>query len=226
MATSTKSFNPNACVSLSDLQLLQSNVNIINTGEFVNIKGIPNIRLTSPILWAGADDYGKSHVTFKVTKEEYDSYISYYNANIKPKLEALFVDPSAVALGRVNKKKKNNALEVKHASFYEDSKSDNGGMVFKLRLYNTTLLNLVMDDATSNTIKLEDIKWKSMAEAFVFFGLTKDREGIYYIRGYLKRLYVKHDSALETISEVDTQPYVPSFFLPSSYTLAEAIPEI
>jgi hypothetical protein len=226
MASNSNSFNPNACVSLSDLQLLQSNVNITNKGEFTNIKGIPNIRLTSPIYWAGEDDYGKSHVLFKVTKEEYDSYLSYYNANIKPKLEALFVDPNAVALGRVNKKKKSAALEVKHASFYEDSKSDNGGMVFKLRLYNSSLLNLVMDDGTSNTIKLEDIKWKSMAEAFVFFGLTKDREGIYYLRGYLKRLYVKHDEELAKIEEVDTQPYVPSFFLPSSYTIAEAISEI
>lgn len=225
MASNSNSFNPNACVSLSDLQLLQSNVNITNKGEFVNIKGIPNIRLTSPIFWAGEDDYGKSHVSFKVTKEDYDSYLSYYNANIKPKLEALFIDPNAVALGRVNKKKKNNALEVKHASFYEDSKSDNGGMVFKLRLYNTSIIKLVKDDGTYD-LELEDIKWKSMAEAFVFFGLTKDRDGVYFIRGYLKRLYVKHDSALETISEVDAQPYVPSFFLPSDEILAEAISEI
>ena len=153
------------------------------------------------------------------------SYISYYNANIKPKLEALFIDPNAVALGRVNKKKKNNALEVKHASFYEDSKSDNGGMICKLRLYNSSIIKLVKDGDTYD-LEFDEIKWGSMAEAFAFVGITKDRDGVYFIRFNLTRLYVKHDAELEKIEEVDAQPYVPSFFLPSSYTLAEAISEI
>lgn len=224
MATSTKSFNPNY-VSLSDLQLLQSNVNITNTGEFIKVKGIPNIRLTSPIIYAKTSDYGQSEVAFKVTKEEYDSYLSYYNANIQPKLAAFFPDPNAVVLGRVNKKKKSAALEVKHASFYEDSKSDSGGMICKFRLNKSSLLKLVKDDGTYD-LEFDEIKWKSMAEAFAFVGITKDRDGVYFIRFNLTRLYVKHDAELEKTEEVDAQPYVPSFFLPSSYTLAEAISEI
>jgi hypothetical protein len=225
MATSTKAFNPNAHLSLSDLHLLQSNVNINTAGEFIKTSGIPNIRLTSPIYWAGEDDYGKSHVSFKVTKEDYDSYLSYYNANIQPKLAAFFPDPNAVVLGRVNKKKKNNALEVKHASFYEDSKSDNGGMICKFRLNKSSLLKLVKDDGTYD-LEVGEIKWKSMAEAFGFVGITKDRDGVYFIRFNLTRLYVKYDAELEKIEEVDTQPYVPSFFLPSDEILAEAISEI
>ena len=224
MATSTKSFNPNY-VSLSDLQLLQSNVNITNTGEFIKVKGIPNIRLTSPIIYAKTSDYGQSEVVFKVTKEEYDSYLSYYNANIQPKLAAFFPDPNAIVLGRVSKKKKSAALEVKHASFYEDSKSDNGGMMCKFRLNKSSLLKLVKDDGTYD-LEFDEIKWKSMAEAFGFVGITKDRDGVYFIRFNLTRLYVKHDAELEKTEEVDAQPYVPSFFLPSSYTLAEAISEI
>ena len=224
MATSTKSFNPNY-VSLSDLQLLQSNVNITNTGEFIKVKGIPNIRLTSPIIYAKTSDYGQSEVVFKVTKEEYDSYLSYYNANIQPKLAAFFPDPNAVVLGRVNKKKKSAALEVKHASFYEDSKSDNGGMMCKFRLNKSSLLKLVKDDGTYD-LEFDEIKWKSMAEAFGFVGITKDRDGVYFIRFNLTRLYVKHDPELEKTEEVDAQPYVPSFFLPSDEILAEAISEI
>ena len=224
MATSTKSFNPNY-VSLSDLQLLQSNVNITNTGEFIKVKGIPNIRLTSPIIYAKTSDYGQSEVVFKVTKEEYDSYLSYYNANIQPKLAAFFPDPNAVVLGRVNKKKKSAALEVKHASFYEDSKSDNGGMMCKFRLNKSSLLKLVKDDGTYD-LEFDEIKWKSMAEAFGFVGITKDRDGVYFIRFNLTRLYVKHDAELEKTEEVDAQPYVPSFFLPSDEILAEALPEI
>mgnify|MGYP006314845059 FL=1 len=224
MATSTKSFNPNY-VSLSDLQLLQSNVNITNTGEFIKVKGIPNIRLTSPIIYAKTSDYGQSEVVFKVTKEEYDSYLSYYNANIQPKLAAFFPDPNAVVLGRVNKKKKSAALEVKHASFYEDSKSDNGGMMCKFRLNKSSLLKLVKDDGTYD-LEFDEIKWKSMAEAFGFVGITKDKYGVYFIRFNLTRLYVKHDAELEKTEEVDAQPYVPSFFLPSDEILAEAISEI
>ena len=224
MATSTKSFNPNY-VSLSDLQLLQSNVNITNTGEFVKVKGIPNLRLTSPIIYAKTSDYGQSEVAFKVTKEDYDSYLSYYNANIQPKLAAFFPDPNAVVLGRVNKKKKSAALEVKHASFYEDSKSDNGGMMCKFRLNKSSLLKLVKDDGTYD-LEFDEIKWKSMAEAFGFVGITKDRDGVYFIRFNLTRLYVKHDAELEKTEEVDAQPYVPSFFLPSDEILAEAISEI
>lgn len=225
MATSTKSFNPNSHVSLSDLQLLQSDVNITNTGEFVKVKGIPNIRLTSPIIYAKTSDYGQSEVAFKVTKEDYDSYLSYYNANIQPKLAAFFPDPNAVALGRVNKKKKSAALEVKHASFYEDSKSDNGGMMCKFRLNKSSLLKLVKDDGTYD-LEFEEIKWKSMAEAFAFVGITQDKYGVYFIRFNLTRLYVKHDAELEKTEEVDAQPYVPSFFLPSDEILAEAISEI
>jgi len=226
MATSTKSFNANSHLSIGDLQLLQSNVNITNTGEFVKVTGIPNIRITSPIIYAKTSAYGQSEVAFKVTKEEYDSYLSYYNANIQPKLAAFFPDPNAVVLGRVNKKKKSAALEVKHASFYEDSKSDNGGMICKFRLNKSSLLNLVMEDGTMDTVEFGEIKWGSMAEAFGFVGITKDKDGVYFIRFNLTRLYVKHDPELEKIEEVDTQPYVPSFFLPSSYTLAEAISEI
>lgn len=225
MATSTKSFNANAHLSIGDLQLLQSNVNITNTGEFVKVTGIPNLRLTSPIIYAKTSDYGQSEVAFKVTKEEYDSYLSYYNANIQPKLAAFFPDPNAIVLGRVNKKKKNNALEVKHASFYEDSKSDNGGMICKFRLNKSSLLKLVKDDGTYD-LEFGEIRWKSMAEAFGFVGITKDRDGVYFIRFNLTRLYVKHDAELEKTEEVDAQPYVPSFFLPSSYTLAEALPEV
>lgn len=225
MATSTKSFNANAHLSIGDLQLLQSNVNITNTGEFVKVKGIPNIRLTSPIIYAKTSDYGQSEVAFKVTKEDYDSYLSYYNANIQPKLAAFFPDPNAVALGRVNKKKKSAALEVKHASFYEDSKSDNGGMICKFRLNKSSLLKLVKDDGTYD-LEFEEIKWKSMAEAFAFVGITQDKYGVYFIRFNLTRLYVKHDAELEKTEEVDAQPYVPSFFLPSDEILAEAISEI
>lgn len=222
MATSTKSFNPNSHVSLSDLQLLQSNVNITNTGEFIKVSGIPNLRLTSPIIYAKTSDYGQSEVAFKVSKEEYDSYLSYYNANIQPKLAAFYPDPNAVALGRVNKKKKSAALEVKHASFYEDSQSDNGGMICKFRLNKSSLLKLVKDGDTYD-LEFGDIKWKSMAEVFAFVGITKDRDGVYFIRFNLTRLYVKHDAELEKIEEVDAQPYVPSFFLPSDEILAEAI---
>lgn len=225
MATSTKSFNPNAHVSLSDLQLLQSDVNITNTGEFVKVKGIPNLRLTSPIIYAKTSDYGQSEVAFKVTKEEYDSYLSYYNANIQPKLAAFYPDPNAVVLGRVNKKKKSAALEVKHASFYEDSKSDNGGMMCKFRLNKSSLLKLVKDGDTYD-LEFDEIKWKSMAEAFAFVGITQDKYGVYFIRFNLTRLYVKHDAELEKTEEVDAQPYVPSFFLPSDEILAEAISEI
>lgn len=225
MATSTKSFNANAHLSIGDLQLLQSNVNITNTGEFVKVTGIPNLRLTSPIIYAKTSDYGQSEVAFKVTKEEYDSYLSYYNANIQPKLAAFYPDPNAVVLGRVNKKKKSAALEVKHASFYEDSKSDNGGMMCKFRLNKSSLLKLVKDDGTYD-LEFDEIKWKSMAEAFAFVGITKDRDGVYFIRFNLTRLYVKHDAELEKTEEVDAQPYVPSFFLPSDEILAEAISEI
>lgn len=225
MATSTKSFNANAHLSIGDLQLLQSNVNITNTGEFVKVTGIPNLRLTSPIIYAKTSDYGQSEVAFKVTKEEYDSYLSYYNANIQPKLAAFFPDPNAIVLGRVNKKKKSAALEVKHASFYEDSKSDNGGMICKFRLNKSSLLKLVKDDGTYD-LEFDEIKWKSMAEAFAFVGITKDRDGVYFIRFNLTRLYVKHDAELEKTEEVDAQPYVPSFFLPSDEILAEAISEI
>lgn len=208
MATSTKSFNANAHLSIGDLQLLQSDVNITNTGEFVKVTGIPNLRLTSPIIYAKTSDYGQSEVAFKVTKEEYDSYLSYYNANIQPKLAAFFPDPNAVDLGRVNKKKKSAALEVKHASFYEDSQSDNGGMICKFRLNKSSLLKLVKDDGTYD-LEFDEIKWKSMAEAFAFVGITKDRDGVYFIRFNLTRLYVKHDAELEKTEEVDAQPYVP-----------------
>lgn len=225
MATSTKSFNANAHLSIGDLQLLQSNVNITNTGEFVKVTGIPNLRLTSPIIYAKTSDYGQSEVAFKVTKEEYDSYLSYYNANIQPQLAAFFPDPNAIVLGRVNKKKKSAALEVKHASFYEDSQSDNGGMICKFRLNKSSLLKLVKDDGTYD-LEFDEIKWKSMAEAFAFVGITKDRDGVYFIRFNLTRLYVKHDAELEKTEEVDAQPYVPSFFLPSDEILAEALPEV
>jgi len=225
MATSTKAFNPNAHLSIGDLRLLQSDVNITNTGEFVNVKGIPNIRLTSAILYAKTSAYGQSDVAFKVTKEEYDSYLSYYNANIQPKLAAFFPDPNAVVLGRVNKKKKSAALEVKHDSFYEDSKSDNGGMMCKFRLNKSSLLKLVKDDGTYD-LEFDEIKWKSMAEAFGFVGITQDKYGVYFIRFNLTRLYVKHDAELEKTEEVDAQTYIPSFFLPSDEILAEALSEI
>lgn len=225
MATSTKSFNPNSHVYVGDLQLQQSNVNITNTGEFVKVKGIPNIRLTSPIIYAKTGMYGNSEVAFRVNKEEYDSYLAYYNANIQPQLAAFFPDPNAVVLGRLNKKKKSAALEVKHASFYEDSQSDNGGMICKFRVNKSSKLSLVKDDGTYD-LEFDEIKWKSMAEAFGFVGITKDRDGVYFIRFNLTRLYVKHDAELEKIEEVDAQPYVPTFFLPSSHTLAEALPEI
>lgn len=225
MATSTKSFNANAHLSIGDLQLLQSNVNITNTGEFVKVTGIPNLRLTSPIIYAKTSDYGQSEVAFKVTKEEYDSYLSYYNANIQPQLAAFFPDPNAVVLGRLNKKKKSAALEVKHASFYEDSQSDNGGMICKFRLNKSSLLKLVKDDGTYD-LEFDEIKWKSMAEAFAFVGITKDRDGVYFIRFNLTRLYVNYEEDLEKDNEVDGDNYVPTFFLPSSHTLAEALPEI
>lgn len=225
MATSTKSFNANAHLSIGDLQLLQSNVNITNTGEFVKVTGIPNLRLTSPIIYAKTSDYGQSEVAFKVTKEEYDSYLSYYNANIQPQLAAFFPDPNAIVLGRVNKKKKSAALEVKHASFYEDSQSDNGGMICKFRLNKSSLLKLVKDDGTYD-LEFDEIKWKSMAEAFAFVGITKDRDGVYFIRFNLTRLYVNYEEDLEKDNEVDGDNYVPTFFLPSSHTLAEALPEI
>ena len=226
MASNSKSFNANSHVSIGDLRLLQSNVKINNTGEFIKVSGIPNIRLTSPIIYAKTSDYGQSDIAFKVTKEEYDSYLAYYNANIQPELAAFYPDPNAIVLGRVNKKKKNNALEVKHGSFYEDNKSDNGGMICKFRVNKSSLLNLVMDDGTIDIVEVGGIKWGSMAEAFGFVGITKDRDGIHHIRFNLTRLYVKHDAELAKIEEVDTQPYVPSFFLPSSYTLAEALSEI
>jgi hypothetical protein len=178
MASNSKSFNANSHVSLGDLRLLQSNVKINNTGEFIKVSGIPNIRLTSPILYAKTSDYGQSDIAFKVTKEDYDSYLAYYNANIQPELAAFYPDPNAIVLGRVNKKKKNNALEVKHGSFYEDNKSDNGGMICKFRVNKSSLLNLVMDDGTIDIVEFKDIKWGSMAEAFGFVGVTKDRDGV------------------------------------------------
>lgn len=224
MATSTKSFNPNY-VSLSDLQLLQSNVNITNTGEFVKVKGIPNIRLTSPIVYAKTGMYGNSEVAFRVNKEEYDSYLAYYNANIQPQLAAFFPDPNAVVLGRLNKKKKSAALEVKHASFYEDSQSDNGGMICKFRVNKSSKLSLVKDGDTWD-LEFGDIKWSSMAEAYGFVGITKDKDGVYFIRFNLTRLYVNYEEDLEKDNEVDGDNYVPTFFLPSSHTLAEALPEI
>lgn len=223
MASSTNSFNPDRYVSLSNLQLLQSNVNISTTGEFVKTSGIQNIRLTSPIYWSGKDAYGKSDVSFRITKEEYDSYLSYYNANIQPKLAALYPEPNIVPLGRFNKKKRNAALEVNHPSFYKDSKSDNGGMICKFRVNKSSILKLVKDEDTYD-LEFDDIKWKSIAEAFGFLGITRDKDGIFYLRLNLTRLYIKHDPELD--EEVDTQPYVPSFFLPSSYTLAEALSEI
>ena len=213
-------------MSLSDLQLLQSNVNITTSGEFVKTSGIQNIRLTSSILYAKTDDYGKSDVAFKVTKEEYESYLTYYDNNIQPKLAAFYPDPSAVVLGRVNKKKKNNALEVKHASFYNDVKSDNGGMIMKVRINKASMLNLVQEDGTIDTLQFGDIRWGAISEVFAFFGITRDKDGIFYLRLNLSRLYIKHDPEAEKDEEVLTQTYVPSFFLPSSYTLAESIAEI
>lgn len=225
MATSTKSFNPNSHVYVGDLQLQQSNVNITNTGEFVKVKGIPNIRLTSPIVYAKTGMYGNSEVAFRVNKEEYDSYLAYYNANIQPQLAAFFPDPNAVVLGRLNKKKKSAALEVKHASFYEDSQSDNGGMICKFRVNKSSKLSLVKDGDTWD-LEFGDIKWSSMAEAYGFVGITKDKDGVYFIRFNLTRLYVNYEEDLEKDNEVDGDNYVPTFFLPSSHTLAEALPEI
>ena len=95
----------------------------------------------------------------------------------------------------------------------------------KFRLNKSSLLKLVKDDGTYD-LEFDEIKWKSMAEAFGFVGITKDRDGVYFIRFNLTRLYVKHDAELEKIEEVDAQPYVPSFFLPSDEILAEAISEI
>ena len=224
MASSTNSFNPDRYVSLSNLQLLQSNVNISTTGEFVKTSGIQNIRLTSPIYWSGKDAYGKYDVSFRITKEEYESYLTYYDNNIKPKLAALYPEPNIVPLGRFNKKKRNAALEVNHPSFYKDSKSDNGGMIVKFRINKASIMTLVKEGEDGYEIEVGDIKWKSIAEAFGFLGITRDKDGIFYLRLNLTRLYIKHDPELD--EEVDTQPYVPSFFLPSSYTLAEALSEI
>lgn len=225
MAANSKSFNPNSHVYVGDLQLQQSNVNITNTGDFVKVKGIPNIRLTSPIVYAKTGMYGNSEVAFRVTKEEYDSYIAYYNANIQPQLAAFFPDPNAVVLGRLNKKKKSAALEVKHASFYEDNQSDNGGMICKFRVNKSSKLSLVKDGDTWD-LEFDDIKWSSMAEAYGFVGITKDRDGVYFIRFNLTRLYVNYEEDLEKDNEVDGDNYVPTFFLPSSHTLAEVLPEI
>lgn len=226
MASSTNSFNPDRYVSLSNLQLLQSNVNISTTGEFVKTSGIQNIRLTAPIYWSGKDAYGKSDVSFRITKEEYESYLTYYDNNIKPKLAALYPEPNIVPLGRFNKKKRNAAFEVNHPSFYKDSKSDNGGMIVKFRINKASIMTLVKEGEDGYEIEVGDIKWKSIAEAFGFLGITRDKDGIFYLRLNLTRLYIKHDPELENNGEVDTQPYVPSFFLPSSYTLAEALSEI
>lgn len=225
MDSSTNSFDPDRYVSLSDLHLLQSTVNITTSGEYVKASGIQNIRLTSPIYWAGEDSYGKSDVSFRVTKEEYESYLTYYDNNIQPKLAAFYRDPSAVVLGRANKKKKNNALEVKHASFYNDSKSDNGGMIMKFRVNKSSVIKLVKEE-DNYEIEVGDIKWKYIAEAFGFFGITRDKDGVFYLRLNLNRLYIKHNPELEKTDEVESQAYVPSFFLPSSYTLAEAITEL
>lgn len=225
MATSTKSFNPNSHVYVGDLQLQQSNVNITNTGEFVKVKGIPNIRLTSPIIYAKTGMYGNSEVAFRVTKEEYDSYLAYYNANIQPQLAAFFPDPNAVVLGRLNKKKKSAALEVKHASFYEDSQSDNGGMICKFRVNKSSKLSLVKDGDTYD-LEFDEIKWSSMAEVYGFVGVTKDKDGVYFIRFNLTRLYVNYEEDLEKDNEVDGDNYVPTFFLPSNQVLTEALSEI
>jgi hypothetical protein len=211
-SSSTRSFKPESYVFLDDLPLMQPKVTVVNGDKFIKAQGLPSVRFTSPVLYAKTDaDYGKTEIAVRVTKEVYQAYLKFYEDSLKPKLETLYPDPSATPLGRVNKKRK-GALEVKHNSFYEDTKSEDGGYILKFRVVQSSQIFLCKEDGSMDTIEADKIQWKSVAELFGFMSITKDTKGVLYIRFNLNRAYVKHDPNLERKEEEEeAKPYVPNF---------------
>ena len=90
---------------------------------------------------------------------------------------------------------------MKHNSFYEDTRSEDGGYILKFRVVQSSQIFLVKEDGTIDSIEADQIQWKSVVELFGFMSITKDTKGVLYIRFNLTRAYVKYDPNLERKEE-------------------------
>lgn len=219
MDSKTNAFYPNSYVSLSDLSVLPSKVNITYNGEHPRLTGAPRIRVTSVVIYAKENDYGQSDVAIKIPKEDYETYLKFVEEHIRPKLELMFTDPNAKVLGKTLKKRK-MALEIIH-SFFEDDRSGDGSMIMKVRVNKASKFYLVYPDDNISNINMNDINWKSEIEMFAFLGISQSKSGEYYLRFNVTRAYVKYDPSLER-SDQESEAYVPSFFLASNNNSTES----